>query len=59
MKKLKSIYKALIVLIIISACEDETNLDFLNDVALPSNVGANYVITQDNSGLVTIIPYAE
>ena len=59
MKKLKSIYKALIVLIVISACEDETNLDFLNDVALPSNVGANYVITQDNSGLVTIIPYAE
>ena len=59
MKKLKSIYKALIVLIIISACEDETNLDFLNDVALPSNVGANYVITQDNSGLVTILPYAE
>ena len=59
MKKIRTIYKALIILIIISSCKDETNLDFLNDIALPSNVAANYIVTQDNSGLVTITPIAE
>ncbi len=59
MKKIKTIYTALIVLILISACKDETNLDFLNDVPLPANVGASYTITQDNSGLATITPFAE
>ena len=59
MKKIKIIYKALLVLILISACKDENNLDFLNDIPLPTNVGANFGITQDNSGLVTITPYAE
>ena len=59
MKKIRTIYKALLILIIISSCKDEANLDFLNDVALPSNIGANYIVTQDNSGLVTITPFGE
>ena len=40
-------------------CKDETNLEFLNDVALPSNIGVNFIVTQDNTGLVTITPFAE
>ena len=59
MKKLKTIYKALVVLLIISACTEERSLDFLENVAPPANVVAAYTITQDNSGLVTITPTAE
>jgi len=59
MKKIKTFYKALLILIIISSCKDETNLEFLNDVALPSNIGVNFIVTQDNTGLATITPFAE
>ena len=60
MKKLKTIYKALIILIFVSACtEDERSLDFLDNITAPTNVAAVYNITQDNSGLVTITPTAE
>ena len=54
MKKIKTFYKALLILIVISSCKDETNLEFLNDVALPSNIGVNFIVTQDNTGLATI-----
>jgi hypothetical protein len=59
MKKLTTIYKALLILFIISACTEERNLDFLDTVQPPTNVEAMYNITQDNSGLVTITPIAE
>ena len=59
MKKIKTFYKALLILIVISSCKDETNLEFLNDVALPSNIGVNFIVTQDNTGLATITPFAE
>ncbi|MCH1539432.1 MAG: carbohydrate binding domain-containing protein [Flavobacteriaceae bacterium] len=59
MKKIKTFYKALLILVMISSCKDETNLEFLNDVALPSNIGVNFIVTQDNTGLVTITPFAE
>ena len=59
MKKIKTFYKALLILIVISSCKDETNLEFLNDVALPSNIGVNFIVTQDNTGLATITTFAE
>ncbi|WP_298884296.1 PKD domain protein [uncultured Polaribacter sp.] len=60
MKKLKTIYKALIIFLIVSACtEEDRSLDFLENIAPPSNVAATYNLTQDNSGLVTITPTAD
>lgn len=59
MKKIKTIYKALIILFIFSACTEERSLDFLENIAPPANVAAAYTMTQDNSGLVTITPTAE
>jgi len=59
MKHIKIIYKAFIVLLFISACTEEENLDFLENIALPTNVEAIFKITQDNTGLVTVIPTAE
>ncbi|WP_158837268.1 carbohydrate binding domain-containing protein [Polaribacter sp. L3A8] len=60
MKKIKIIYKALIVLLIINACaEEDRSLDFLDTIAAPTNVAASYNLSQDNSGLVTILPTAD
>ena len=59
MKKIKTIYKALIIFLVITACTDERDLDFLEAIKAPENVAAVYNITQDNSGLVTITPTAD
>ena len=59
MKKLNNLYKALLVLFIVSACTDERELDFLDTIAPPSNISVSYDITQDNTGLVTITPTAD
>lgn len=52
------------ILIIIFAffafsCKNSNNLDFLNSVTAPSNLTAVFDITQDNSGLVSILVTAE
>jgi len=59
MKKLKTIYKTLLVLIFISACSEVDDLDFLNSFPVPTNVAASYNVAQDNTGMVTITPVAE
>ena len=59
MKHIKTIYKAFIILIFISACTEDENLDFIENIAPPTNVEAIFKITQDNTGLVTVIPTAE
>ena len=59
MIKFKSFYKALLILLFFSACTDEENLDFLESISMPSEVGAVFNVTQDNTGTVTITPSAE
>ncbi|TVZ57220.1 hypothetical protein OD91_2536 [Lutibacter sp. Hel_I_33_5] len=59
MKIINKISKVFIIFMMILACTDETNLDFLDAVPAPSNVAAAFNITQDNTGLVTISPTAE
>lgn len=59
MKQIKTIFKALIILVFISACTENENLDFLDNIPVPTNVAAAYTITQDNTGLVTIKPTAD
>ncbi len=39
--------------------EDDSDLSFIDNVAAPSNVSAQFLITQDNTGLVTITPNSE
>lgn len=58
MKTIKTIYRAFLILVIVIACTEERNLDFLDSIVAPSNVSAAYNITQDNTGLVTITPTA-
>ena len=59
MKKIKIIYKAFLVLILVSACTDLNDLDFVASFPMPTNVSASYNVTQDNTGEVTITPTAE
>ena len=37
---------------------NSAGVNFLENIALPSEVSAAYIITQDNTGLVTITPSA-
>jgi hypothetical protein len=60
MKKIKTVYRLIIALIIFSACTDDLrDFSYLENIAPPSNVYAAYQITQDNTGLVTITPSAD
>jgi len=56
MKQIKTIYKAFIILIFVSACTENENLDFLENIPVPTNIAATYNLTQDNTGVVTITP---
>ncbi|WP_299017084.1 carbohydrate binding domain-containing protein [uncultured Polaribacter sp.] len=59
MKQIKTIFKAFIILVFVSACTDNENLEFLENIPAPTNISALLEITQDNSGLVTITPNAD
>jgi len=59
MKYIKTIYTAFIILIFVTACTENENLDFLENVPVPTNIAATFNITQDNTGVVTITPSAE
>ena len=60
MKKVKYILSIFIVVLSLFGCKDEDDYkDFLNNTEPPINVSAKVSVTQDNTGLVTIIPLAE
>jgi len=59
MKTLKNIFRFSLVLLFIVACEDEDNLDFIQELSAPTNVSASVRIEADNSGLTYITPLAE
>jgi hypothetical protein len=60
MKILKNISVLMLLFFFAVSCEKEIdNLDVINGVSAPANVTASFDITQDNTGLVTIIPNAE
>jgi len=60
MKRLKqSALFAFILLAVISCKKEEDTNILIDDVIAPSNVSARFDITQDNTGLVTILPSAD
>ncbi len=60
MNLMKNIALLMILLVFASSCKKEIdNLSELDKVTAPTNVTAVFDITQDNSGLVTIVPAAE
>ena len=58
MKILKYIL-SLTLFLSIGCAEDDNDLSFIDKVTAPTNVSAQFLITQDNTGLVTITPNSE
>lgn len=58
MKILKYILSLSLVLCF-SCTKDDNDLSFIDNVTAPENVSAQFLITQDNTGLVTITPNSE
>ena len=56
MKTIKNIFRLSLVFLLILACEDEDNLDFVKQIEAPSNVSASVRVVPDNSGLTHITP---
>jgi hypothetical protein len=58
MKAFKYFFSVLFLLaVIITSCKKENNdTSFVNGVSIPTNLSVMFNITQDNTGLVTIIP---
>lgn len=57
----KNIYRYLLLLVsflfITTACkEDDRDTDYLNGLAAPSNIALQVVVSQDNTGTVSLIP---
>ena len=59
MKILKNILSLVLLLAIISACKKDDPTYNLDNVQPPSNLDIMFDVTQDNTGLVTIMPTAE
>ena len=59
MKTIKYLFGLSLFLIAFMGCEEDDNFDYLNTVVAPTNVSALLQITQDNSGMVMIIPDGE
>ncbi|RYY35582.1 MAG: hypothetical protein EOP46_09530 [Sphingobacteriaceae bacterium] len=61
MKTLKYIFGAALAIAVMAGCKKETFEDtsFVNGISAPDKVSVMFNITQDNTGLVTIIPNGE
>ncbi|MDX1700763.1 MAG: hypothetical protein R3250_09105, partial [Melioribacteraceae bacterium] len=57
MKTIKLILSFALILFI--GCSDDDDLSFVDSIVAPSNVSAEFLLTQDNTGLVTITPNSE
>lgn len=59
MKFIKHLFKTSLIILIVISCTDNRDIDFIENIPIPSNISATYDITQDNTGLVTITPNAD
>jgi hypothetical protein len=59
MKNYKNITAILVLLIVALSCAKEKDPVDLSYIGAPTNVAVGFDITQDNTGLVTIVPNAE
>ena len=60
MKIVKYVFSICLVALAIYSCsQDDDGSNFVDGIKAPTNVSANVVITQDNTGLVTITPLGQ
>ncbi len=58
MKTIKYVL-SLALVFFISCSDDDNDLSFVDNVVAPENVSAQFLLTQDNTGLVTITPNSD
>lgn len=56
MKNIKNLITCLLVLAYLGCTVDERGVSFINNVPAPSNVAVAFIVTQDNTGFVTMTP---
>ncbi|MBF8150245.1 hypothetical protein ITJ86_10070 [Winogradskyella sp. F6397] len=60
MKILKHTLRLCLLVMVFYGCtEDDASTSFVDEFKAPTNISANVVVTQDNTGLVTITPLGE
>jgi len=61
MKVLKYLLSTVLLIAVVWGCSDDEfdNIDFLSTAIAPANVAAQFNVTQDNTGTVTITPNSE
>lgn len=60
MKTIRYILSLCIIALTVWTCaDDEKNVDFANTASAPANLAIQFDVTQDNTGLVTMLPTAE
>jgi hypothetical protein len=59
MKFIRNVFSLIVLSVLIYSCEEDRNLDFVNNTSEPTNLSLTAEITQDNTGLVTLIPFGE
>lgn len=59
MKLIKYITTFCLLAFVAVSCNEDDNIDFVDDISAPTNVSAAVSVTQDNTGVVTIVPLGE
>lgn len=59
MKSIKNIINVFLFFLLLSGCEENRDIDFIENVPVPTNIAATFQVTQDNTGTVTITPTAD
>lgn len=59
MKNFKLIVSIFFISLLVGCSQDDSDTGFLDNAGAPSNISALFTITQDNTGLVSILPHGE
>ena len=59
MKKIRYIFSLCLIALTVWTCADDENIEFVSTATAPTNLAIQLDVTQDNTGLVTMLPTAE
>ena len=59
MKKIRYIFSLCLIALTVWTCADDKDTEFVSTATAPTNLAIQFDVTQDNTGLVTMLPTAE
>ena len=59
MKKIRYIFSLCLIALTVWTCADDKDTEFVSTATVPTNLAIQFDVTQDNTGLVTMLPTAE